>query len=44
MYDQKAVEARWQQTWEEERLYEADPDARARRSSSCTRRRISPAP
>ena len=27
MYDQKAVEARWQQIWEEEGLYEADPDA-----------------
>src|SRR5436190_965503 len=27
MYDQKAVEARWQQIWEEEGLYQADPDA-----------------
>jgi valyl-tRNA synthetase len=27
MYDQKAVEARWQEIWEDERLYEADPDA-----------------
>ena len=27
MYDQKAVEARWQEIWEDEGLYEADPDA-----------------
>jgi valyl-tRNA synthetase len=27
MYDQKAVEARWQQVWEEEGLYQADPEA-----------------
>jgi len=27
MYDQKAVEARWQKTWEEEGLYHAEPDA-----------------
>jgi valyl-tRNA synthetase len=27
MYDQKAVEARWQKTWEEEGLYQAEPDA-----------------
>ena len=27
MYDQKAVEARWQEIWEDEGRYEADPDA-----------------
>ena len=27
LYDQKAVEARWQEIWEDEGLYEADPDA-----------------
>ena len=27
MYDHKAVESRWQQTWEREGLYEADPGA-----------------
>ena len=42
LYDPKAVEERWQRTWEEEGLYKADPGAAARASSSCTRRRTSP--